>query len=67
VTVSSRGLRGGSWSSVGDLLASSTRFDYGPSIEDSNLGFRLASAVPEPSSLVLTMLASSVILLRRKR
>jgi formylglycine-generating enzyme required for sulfatase activity len=67
VTVSSRGLRGGSWSSVGDLLASSTRFDYGPSIEDSNLGFRLASAVPEPSSLVLTMLASGVVLLRRKR
>jgi hypothetical protein len=29
-------------------------------------GFRLAS-VPEPSSLVLTMLASGVVLIRRKR
>jgi formylglycine-generating enzyme required for sulfatase activity len=64
---SSRGLRGGSWNSYTDIyLASSYRGDISPSYEDQNLGFRLAS-VPEPSSLVLTMLASGVVLLRRKR
>jgi sulfatase modifying factor 1 len=63
---SSRGLRGGSWD-IGDYdLASSSRANSGPSNEDLVIGFRLAS-VPEPSSLVLTMLASGVVLLRRKR
>ena len=64
---SSRGLRGGSWLNDGNFLASSARLDLDPSFEFYDLfGFRLAS-VPEPSSLVLTMLASGVVLLRRKR
>ncbi len=67
VIFSSRGLRGGSWSDLGSGgLASSNRDRLGPSRGYDNLGFRLAS-VPEPSSLVLTMLASGVVLLRRKR
>ena len=63
---SSRGIRGGRWGG-GDALASSGLFYIGPSDEGDGVGFRLASAVPEPSSLVLTMLASGVVLLRRKR
>jgi formylglycine-generating enzyme required for sulfatase activity len=69
VSGSSRFIRGGGWpNSVGNDgdLASSSRYSYGPSGEWLDLGFRLAS-VPEPSSLVLTMLASGVVLLRRKR
>ena len=69
------GVAGGAWvdfSGAGDGLISSDRFFYAPSVEGSILGFRLASvegftSVPEPSSLVLTMLASGVMLLRRKR
>ena len=62
---SSRGIRGGRWGG-GDALSSSGIFYIGPSDEGDGVGFRLAS-VPEPSSLVLTMLASGVVLLRRKR
>jgi sulfatase modifying factor 1 len=32
-----------------------------------NVGFRLASVVPEPTSIVLTMLASGMMFIRRKR
>jgi formylglycine-generating enzyme required for sulfatase activity len=68
VSGSFRGGRGGFYSEQPNgLQSSSVRYDIGPSIETSDLGFRLASAVPEPSSLVLTMLASGVVLLRRKR
>ena len=63
---SARGLRGGSWDDGADFLASSSRIFNAPSSEYDYIGFRLAS-VPEPSSLVLTMLASGVVLLRRKR
>jgi formylglycine-generating enzyme required for sulfatase activity len=63
---SSRGLRGGSWRNYDYTLASSDRNDLDPSFEDDGFGFRLAS-VPEPSSLVLSVLASGVVLLRRKR
>jgi formylglycine-generating enzyme required for sulfatase activity len=62
-----RVLRGGSYFDGGNDLASPARLDISPSNEGFHLGFRLASAVPEPSSLVLTMLASGVVLLRRKR
>ena len=66
ISGSSRGRRGGSWNGSGNGLAVSYRFVLDPSGEGSNLGFRVAS-VPEPSCLVLTMLASGVMLLRRKR
>ena len=67
ISGSSRGLRGGSWSNFDDFyLVSSNRYNIDPSLELYDMGFRLA-AVPEPSSLVLTMLASGVVLIRRKR
>jgi sulfatase modifying factor 1 len=66
VVSASRGLRGGSWGSYGDGLASSDRTTTGPSFEDLYFGFRVAS-VPEPSCVVLTMLASGVLVTRRKR
>ena len=66
VAGSSRGRRGGSWSHSGNFLRSSLRLVADPSLEDASIGFRFAS-VPEPSSLVLSVLASGVVLLRRKR
>jgi formylglycine-generating enzyme len=63
---SSRGLRGGSFDFVESSLLSSLRILDVPSSESATIGFRVAS-VPEPTSIVLTMLASGVMLIRRKR
>ena len=62
-----RGLRGGEWHSASSsVLASSTRGYYDPSSQSYGVGFRVAS-VPEPTTVVLTMLASGVLVMRRKR
>jgi formylglycine-generating enzyme required for sulfatase activity len=66
-----RGLRGGAWYAgslfYGGLdLHSLDRSINDPTSERFNLGFRVAS-VPEPTSLLLTMLAGGVMLARRKR
>jgi sulfatase modifying factor 1 len=63
---SSRGVRGGAWAAHELYLRSSAIAGVDPSLEGSNLGFRVAS-IPEPGAMVLTMLASGVILIRRKR
>ena len=59
-------MRGGSWHSFDCYLASSSRGYDDPSDEYDSLGFRVAS-VPEPSCLVLTILASGVLVTHRKR
>ena len=68
ISDSKRGTRGGSWvgGSSGISMRSSARDPGGPTLENSLLGFRVAS-VPEPTSLLLTMLAGGVMLIRRKR
>jgi formylglycine-generating enzyme required for sulfatase activity len=62
----SRGLRGGAWPGSGGTLASSYRSYSGSSNENNNIGFRVAT-VPEPSCMVLTILASGLLVTRRKR
>ncbi|MCX6865220.1 MAG: SUMF1/EgtB/PvdO family nonheme iron enzyme [Verrucomicrobia bacterium] len=62
----SRGRRGGSWYDDYYSLQSSNRGGDDPSIEGTNVGFRVAS-VPEPASVVLAMVASGMLLIRRKR
>lgn len=62
-----RMLRGGDWSNPEFLLRSSSPIEDVPTVEDVYFGFRVASAVPEPSGIVLTMLASGMMLVRRKR
>jgi formylglycine-generating enzyme required for sulfatase activity len=66
ISGSSRGLRGGSFSNAVTSLRSSGRNGNDPTSENTNIGFRVAS-VPEPTSLLLTMLAGGVMLARRKR
>ena len=67
ISGSYRGLRGASWSDNANILASSYRYsNFGPSNENWNVGFRVAS-VPEPSALVLTMLFSAGLVCRRRR
>ena len=64
---SSRGLRGGSFNANEINLRAAHRFGLSdPTDETSVIGFRVAS-VPEPTSLLLTMLAGGVMLARRKR
>jgi formylglycine-generating enzyme required for sulfatase activity len=64
---SRRGLRGGSWYDGSGVINSLGRADGDiPTRETFNFGFRVAS-VPEPTSMVLTMLASGMMLIRRKR
>jgi hypothetical protein len=65
---SARGLRGSAWYFDGaSYLASTYRYsNASPSDEVDLIGFRLAS-VPEPSSMVLAILASGVMLTRRRR
>jgi len=61
-----RGVRGGSSGYGDDCLSSSDRFSSDPDIEFIVSGFRVASEVPEPCSLVL-LLGGGLILRRRKR
>ena len=61
-----RGRRGGAWSTVLNQQSALTR-DFGvPTTEVSVVGFRVAS-VPEPTSVVLTILFSTGLILLRKR
>ena len=62
-----RGERGGSWAYGGYALQSSYRNLNGAPFDETNdFGFRVAS-VPEPTSVVLTILFSAGLLARRKR
>jgi len=63
---SNRGMRGGAWFDGGPALGSGYRSSTDPSTEGYYLGFRLAS-VPEPTSILMVMLSSCVMLIRRKR
>jgi sulfatase modifying factor 1 len=65
---SSRGVRGGSYNYEASGLASSYRnVSVVPSFEFDVGGFRVASVIPEPSCWVLAILASGMMLIRRKR
>ena len=67
ISGSLRGLRGGAWNNGDYFLRSSVRFNFGdPSGEDYLVGFRVA-AVPEPTSILLSMFAGGMMLIRRKR
>ncbi len=62
----SRALRGGDWNYGSSSLASSVRSNSSPSVEGTNVGFRVA-AVPEPSGVLLTLIGMMGVVLRRKR
>ena len=64
---STRVVRGGAWHLNESLLQSSNRdYSFAPEMEYYALGFRLA-AVPEPTSILLSMFAGGMMLIRRKR
>jgi sulfatase modifying factor 1 len=62
-----RALRGGSWlNGPSGLVSTDLATDSATVGENNNTGFRLA-AVPEPSSMLLTILTGGVMLISRKR
>lgn len=66
---SARGKRGGNWVDFSGDLTKYDRFSESPTEEyEGYLGFRVAStALPEPSTLLLGVLTSAGLLLRRRR
>lgn len=63
---SSRGLRGGSFLNLEDVLRSSLRFGSNPSNVSLLNGFRLASPVPGPGSMALVAVGAPVLARRRR-
>ena len=61
-----RAIRGGYWLNPENSLRSSSRSNLGPSFEDSNVGFRVAS-VPEPSTYALVLLGAGAVCLWKRR
>ena len=63
-----RAVRGGAWVGPEFYLRSSSRFDYDPSGEGNDIGFRVAS-VPEPSTYALLLMtaAGALWMTRRRR
>ena len=66
ISGSSRGVRGGSFNNNENSLRASGRVNFDPSNGNSSIGFRVAS-VPEPTSILLSMFAGGMMLIRRKR
>ena len=67
---SSRGMRGGSFANYYFYsdLAAGNRLDNAPTVENSTVGFRVASVpVPEPSSFFPAMLICIGVMMRRRR
>jgi len=61
-----RARRGGSWGNLVNDLRSSTRYYWAPSLDSSQIGFRVAS-VPEPSTAVLVLLGAGAVYLWKRR
>jgi len=63
----SRGMRGGAYNDTNFAARATSRFFFTSYAEADNVGFRLAYAVPEPSSLMVLSLGMGATLLRRRR
>jgi len=67
-TDATKGIRGGSWSSGQVALQVTTRTTLDPSSANGDdLGFRLVSVVPEPSSTILVTIATVCLAMRMRR
>ena len=65
-TYPGRGMRGSSYVNYSRDLQASHRFFEDPSGQYGNLGFRVAAAIPEPSTLLLAVLSATGLSLRRQ-
>jgi formylglycine-generating enzyme required for sulfatase activity len=67
VISTSRGLRGGSFDGNSYYLKASNRYYITPTLEDYGMGFRVASTIPEPSTLLLVIAAFATLLTVRRK
>jgi len=67
VSGSTRGIRGGGWGSSAGLLAASRRNNTLPTGEGGDIGFRVASLVPEPGTSLLVMTGLAGLAARQER
>jgi len=67
ISGSYRGLRGGSFLGLDRIRRADSRNDDDPTNELNNIGFRVASIVPEPGSLGLLVLGAAGMVARRRR
>ena len=67
ISGSFRSLRGGSWAEFASVLQSSLRSSFDPAVGNDDVGFRVASLVPEPSTAVLAVIACGMMWMLRKR
>ncbi|MFH1417085.1 MAG: SUMF1/EgtB/PvdO family nonheme iron enzyme [Planctomycetota bacterium] len=66
-TDSPRSMRGGTYADAAYRLASSARFANYPAYEEYHFGFRVASEVPEPTTLSLLLLGGVAVLSTKRR
>jgi sulfatase modifying factor 1 len=69
VTTNGRGIRGGNWDDVfpSGMSSSNRSISFGPSSGTLVfVGFRVASVIPEPSTLSLVALACAILLVRKR-
>jgi hypothetical protein len=65
-STSNRAVRGGHWNTPSNILTRQVGLgDYGAGFAASDVGFRVASAVPEPSTLVMMLVSVTGLFLRR--
>jgi formylglycine-generating enzyme len=63
-----RGRRGGAWDSVPSTLSAEFRFTSEPAVSNFGTGFRVASAIPEPSGMAIHVIGVLTLpYLRRQR
>lgn len=67
ISSSFRGLRGASWGFFSDILRPNSQYRSGPTFGTFEFGFRVATVVPEPSSVIMGVLTAAVGLLMRRR
>ena len=67
ITDTTRGLRGGCWNLDYTVMQSNLRAHSVPSQNGAYVGFRVASLVPEPTSVILTIFSGGMLLFRRRR
>jgi formylglycine-generating enzyme required for sulfatase activity len=62
-----RDVRGGSWVNSASFLAASNSSLVNPALEQSDIGFRVATVVPEPGTVAILFIGSVATILRRRR
>ena len=62
-----RGQRGDSWTGIPTSLSSSGRAVFNPVLDGSNVGFRVASVIPEPTTCGLALAATLFLAIGRRR